>query len=241
MLGITRGRLLAAAVALSGATASAQEFGPPAVAYGPVVGCPFGNCAAANHGTYGPALFACNPKGHGKMPGPNEPGCIGRSSYPLSDWHYIRQFCGPTLIPGTCYGHFQTKWRRWEEHCSDGSCAGGAVGVPLPEVSVPLAPPQTLPTTPTPPSGPPMPDPKPVVPPKGDVPKVDPVAPPKIPLGPKEGGLTPSTLPVIPVVPPPGGTEPGKISMTEATQPAPTPDVVRPQPEAPVVVPPERK
>lgn len=230
MFGITRGRLLAAAVALSGATAAAQEVGPPAVAYGPVVGCPFGNCAAANHGTYGPALFACNPKGHAKLPGPNEPGCVGRSSYPLSDWHYIRQFCGPTLIPGTCYGHFQTKWRRWEEHCTDGSCAGGPpVGVTLPEVSIPVAPPQQPPTTPPVPGGPPMPDPS-----KGGTPKVDPVAPPKVPLGPVEkGGLAPAPLPI--------SREPGKINVTEATQPMTKLDVVRPQPEAPVVIPPERK
>lgn len=239
MFGLTRGRLLAAAIALAAGTASAQSL-----SYGPVAGCALGNCAAANHGTYGPALFSCNPRGHDRLAGPNEPGCIGRSSYPLSDWHYIRQFCGPTLIPGTCYGHFQTKWRRWEDHCADGSCATGVTDVPLSGVTVPPGPPQQLP-----PAGPPMPEPQPGTPPKrevpkGDTPKVDPVTPPKTPLGPTDkGGLPPSTLPVIPVVPPPGGaTEPGKISAVEAVRPMPKSDVVRPQPDGPpVVVPPERK
>ena len=78
MFAITRGRLVAVAFGLSATVASAQ--GP--FLFGPVAGCPLGNCAAANHGTYGPALFAANTKGHSKLPGPDEPSCIGRSSTP---------------------------------------------------------------------------------------------------------------------------------------------------------------
>lgn len=227
MFAITRGRLLAAAFGLTAAVASAQ--GP--IVYGPVVGCPLGNCAAANHGTYGPALFAVNPaKKHLGLPGPNEPECVGRSSYPLSDWHYIRQFCGPTLQPGTCYGHFQTKWRKWEDHCPNpGGCAAGA------DHSSPVL-------LPIPVSGPPIPVQPPaevLPPPKGDVPKVDPVAPPKVPLVPKETGLTPAPLPVVPV--PPVTGEPRKISSeTAAPTPMPPPRlVVPPTPNEPrLVVPP---
>ncbi len=221
MFAITRGRLLAAAFGLTAAVASAQ--GP--IVYGPVVGCPLGNCAAANHGTYGPALFAVNPaKKHFGLPGPNEPECVGRSSYPLSDWHYIRQFCGPTLQPGTCYGHFQTKWRKWEDICPNpGGCATAA-----PELMAPPAvfvPPPAIPTLPTQPPLVPHETPKADPPKGGEVPKVDPITPPKIPLVPVPAG--------------PGG--PGKIS-AEATAPTPMPApplVVPPTPDAPrLVVPP---
>jgi hypothetical protein len=231
MFPITRRRLLAAAFGLTAAVASAQE-GP--IVYGPVVGCPLGNCAAANHGTYGPALFAVNPaKKHFGLPGPNEPECVGRSSYPLSDWHYIRQFCGPTLQPGTCYGHFQTKWRKWEDHCPNpGGCATAAPGVTAPPaVLVPQ------PTVPTPP--PPLPQETPKAePPKGEVPKVDPVPPPKIPLVPKETGLTPAPLPVVPA--PSATGEPRKISSeTAAPIPMPPPPLVVPPTSFPrLVVPP---
>jgi hypothetical protein len=216
---ITRGRLIAAAVGLSASVATAQS----PILYGPVAGCPLGNCAAANHGTYGPALFAVNPKGHAKLPGPDEPGCVGRSSYPLTDWHYIRQFCGPTFQPGTCYGYHATKWRKWEETCASvGGCGTAAPEVmpPGPLVVTPSAPPAAMPM-PVPPSSEVLPLPK-EDKLKGDVPKVDPVSPPKVPL-----------------VPAP--TEPGKINTTDATVPTPMPQVVPPSPEPRVVVPPMPK
>lgn len=229
MFAITRGQLAVAALGLSAAVATAQ--GPPTFLHGPVVGCPLGNCAAANHGTYGPALFAANPVSkHFALPGPNEPSCVGRSSYPLSDWHYIRQFCGPTLQPGTCHGYHQTKWRKWEETCANagvGGCATAPDLVPPPLMTPP--PQQIAPITPPPE---PLPLPKGEVPkdlPKGDVPKVDPVTPPKVSPIPKEG-KEPAPLP----------NEPGKITTTDAPMPMPTtrPGVVLPQPEPRVVVPP---
>jgi len=227
MFAITRGRLAVAALGLSAAVASAQD--PPALLYGPVVGCPWGHCAAANHGTYGPALFAANPVSkHFALAEPNEPACIGRSSYPLSDWHYIRQFCGPTLQPGTCFGYNPTKWRKWEETCAGvGGCAAPEL-VPPPVMSLPPQP--IAPINPTPA---PLPLPKgeaPKDPPKGDIPKIDPVTPPKVSPIPKDGKGTPAPLP----------TEPGKITTTEAPMPVPAalPGVVPPQPEPRVVVPP---
>lgn len=237
MFAITRGRLVAAAFGLSTAVASAQ--GP--LLYGPVAGCPFGNCAAANHGTYGPALFSANPKHHAKMPGPDEPACIGRSNYPLSDWHYIRQFCGPTLHPGTCHGYYPTKWRKWEESCPGGVCgtAAGGPDVFLPPTPLMLAPPGPItPVVPTPSEQ--LPPPK-EDRPKTDVPKVDPITPPKSPLIPKDTGTAPAPLPGIPVapVPMPLPSEPGKINTTEATIPMPPSTVVPPLPEPRVVVPPK--
>ena len=234
MFAITRGRLVAVAFGLSATVASAQ--GP--FLFGPVAGCPLGNCAAANHGTYGPALFAANTKGHSKLPGPDEPSCIGRSSYPLSDWHYIRQFCGPTLHPGTCHGYYQTKWRKWEEACPGGVCGTAAGG---PEVLAPaplmVAPPTSvIPATPSEQLPPPKQE-KPKDPPKTDVPKVDPVTPPKVPLIPKDSSTVPAPLPVVPLVPMP--TEPGKINATDGTSPIPTSTVIPPSPEPRVVVPPK--
>ncbi len=191
-----------AALALVAGSAAAQYSLP----VGPVSGCAVGNCAAANHGTYGPALFAQNRSQDGKhfpLAGPNEPGCVGRSSYPLSDWHYIRQFCGPTLQPGSCYGHFQTKWRRWDQICPGspnpvqgtaspppvGFSSGGPISVDEPKKDT-LPEPKELPTE----------DPK-KDEPKKDEPKKDPVAPPKLPLLPKEEKKEP--LPVIPIPPVP--------------------------------------
>jgi len=241
MFAITRGRLAVAALGLSAAVASAQD--PPTLVYGPVVGCPWGHCAAANHGTYGPALFASNPKGHSKLLGPDEPSCIGRSSYPLSDWHYIRQFCGPTLHPGTCYGYYPTKWRKWEETCPGGVCgtAAGGPDVLLAPAPIMAAPPGPItPLTPSEQLPPPKED-KPKDPPKTDGPKVDPVTPPKVPLIPKDTGTLPSPLPTVPIVPVPmpNPTEPGKINTTEATMPVPPSTVVPPSPEPRVVVPPK--
>lgn len=196
MFAITRGRLTAAAFGLTAAVAAAQS----PLAYGPVAGCPFGNCAAANHGTYGPALFAANPNSkHFKLPGPDEPGCVGRSSYPLSDWHYIRQFCGPTLQPGTCYGHFQTKWRRWEETCAGAGCPAG------PDRSSPVLLPAPLVSPPVPVPTPVQPQFEVLPPPKEDKPKDPPKVPP--PAEPGKISTTEAAVPMAmpterPVVPP---------------------------------------
>ena len=71
--------------------------------------------------------------------------------------------CGPSLNPGTCYGYYPTKWRRWEEACPQGGEAGGAgtmsgasygpppvmhqlpLGVPLTPIPSPLPTPTPLP------------------------------------------------------------------------------------------------
>ncbi|MCU0703974.1 MAG: hypothetical protein MUF18_08365 [Fimbriiglobus sp.] len=231
MFAFTRGRLAVAVLGLSAAAVFAQ--GPPALSYGPLTGCAVGNCASANHGTYGPALFAANPpaKKHFGLAGPNEPGCVGRSSYPLSDWHYIRQFCGPTIQPGTCHGYHQTKWRRWDESCPAGTpgCA------PPAELTLSAPPPFVAPPAPVAPPEPsiPLDMPKADVP-KVDVPKVEPIAPPKVSPIPK----SPAPMPLSAV---PAPVEPGKIAIAEPTplpRPMPGPVLVPPLPETRVVVPP---
>jgi hypothetical protein len=236
MFAITRGRLAAAALGLSAAVASAQA----PLLYGPVAGCAAGNCASASHGTYGPALFAVNPpQGRlNKLAGPDEPGCVGRSSYPLSDWAYIRQFCGPTLHPGTCHGYYPTKWRKWDESCPGGVCGSAGVEVAAPAPLL-IAPPG--PITPVPLPSEPLPPPKEAMPkpdaPKPVVPKVEPVTPPKVPLIPKDTNAVP-TIPNVPMRMP---TEPGKINTTEVNSPAPMSTLVPPTPEPRQVVPPDRK
>jgi hypothetical protein len=90
--------------------------------------CVGGACANTNSGTFGPALFGANPSGKlftRRPVGGCEPYCAV-NSFPLSDWAYIRRFCGPQLIPGSCYGHYQTKWRKWEDHCPNGTGTDGA-------------------------------------------------------------------------------------------------------------------
>jgi hypothetical protein len=186
----------AAAVAcLSAEVVSAEGLG--LVSYGvtsPGIPCLFGGCAATNQGSYGPAVFAPN-KNLSHRPNSEQPYCATKT-YPISDWAYIRKYCGPTIIPGTCYGHFQTKWRKWEDHCpgDNGTAAapvidGGIVIqpapiAPQPAVSEPQPAPKTMPQT-----NPSVPMPLPLTKP------VEPVAPPKVSAIPKaiSGELNPPT------------------------------------------------
>lgn len=41
----------------------------------------------------------------------------GLKQYPTFDSHYIKKFCAPTICPGSCFGHFQTKWTPWAYAC----------------------------------------------------------------------------------------------------------------------------
>ena len=138
-------RLLAVgAIALAGAaTAHAQGCDTP------------GGCGSSPLFGTG-ALFAPN-KHLARYPDANYPHCATKT-YPISDWKYISKYCGPTLNPGTCYGYYPTKWRRWEEICptgGEGGCAatlpGGVSAVPNvihqlpPDVPMPLPQPAPLP------------------------------------------------------------------------------------------------
>jgi hypothetical protein len=40
----------------------------------------------------------------------------GLKPSPTFDSKYIKQFCYPTIVPGSCYGHFPTKWTPWPCH-----------------------------------------------------------------------------------------------------------------------------
>jgi hypothetical protein len=175
--------------------------------------CVGGACARSNSGTYGPALFGANPSGKifsNRPMGGCEPYCAV-NSYPLSDWAYIRKFCGPQLIPGSCYGHFQTKWRKWEDHCPDGNggdgqCAPG--GLPINEQPIVISPQPMIPVQP----GTTLGEPRPVDVPRLDMPKQEV---PKIDL--------PKVNPMPPANP---NKAPG--SSISTTVPAPMPAVIQP-------------
>ncbi len=141
---------------LAGSQAQAQSLLGNSTAYAnPGVPCLFGNCGNASAGSYGPALFAPN-RLTPHRPNGCEPYCAN-NNFPLSDWNYIRKYCGPTLIPGSCYGHFQTKWRKWEDHCPGGSGAPCAPGQgaellynPIPTAPAPMYQPAPMLQTPVP-------------------------------------------------------------------------------------------
>ena len=175
--------------------------------------CSGGACARSNSGTYGPALFGANPSGKifsNRQMGGCEPYCAV-NSYPLSDWAYIRKFCGPQLIPGSCYGHFQTKWRKWEDHCPSGTT--GANGECIPS-GMPISAPYGMidqPMMVTPQPGTTLGEPRPVEIPKVDMPKLD----------------LPRTAPMPPVAPPANpGKPPLPANGISATVPAQMPVIL---------------
>ena len=195
--------------------------GCPPVAYAPAVGCTGCTTVGPVLGGYtglggsgtGVGLFANNPPWWRKrqmIDGQNQPACAV-NSFPLSDWAYIRRYCRPTIIPGTCYGHFQTTWRKWEDHCPQQAAggvgcdpfAGGAV-YPAPAMPVFQVPPAySAPSQPLPaPTRQPTTEPKkPEVAPKPmPVPKPDTDDAPKKPKTTDDtGGLPMPELPEIPL------------------------------------------
>jgi len=125
----------------------------------------------------------------------------GMKQYPLSEWRYIKQFCGPHITPESCFGYYKPQITRWTEACPN--YAGppdvdSPIYQPAARTAAPARPTETSPT----PAQPANPAEKPTVtPPKVDLPKVDP---PKVEL-PKSQPLTPPKLedkkPVLPMIP----------------------------------------
>ena len=44
-------------------------------------------------------------------------GHFGLVIYPRCEYRYIKQFCSPTIAPGSCFGYFRTNWTPWQEAC----------------------------------------------------------------------------------------------------------------------------
>ena len=182
------------------------------------------------------ALFAPNKHHQKHMPDANHPLCATKT-YPLSDWHYIRQFCGPTLNPGSCYGHYQTKWRQWSDICPQGSLAYApspvATGLPSYQVIMP---------DPTPA---PMPLPAPTPLPKTESPKVDPApkTEPKLNFAPESPLPIPMTFAPAPLPPMTSisATIPAPVGTLELRKIAAEPGVAPLKTLPNVVVPPVRE
>jgi hypothetical protein len=85
---------------------------------------------------------ACPACGNGvKNPGPTKPTC-DHKIYPLSEWHYIKRYCGPVISPNATYGYFQPQWRAWDggqtaAGCATPQAAAAAPAVELPKVETP--------------------------------------------------------------------------------------------------------
>jgi len=148
--------VLLAGMGFTPSQAQAQDCGPAGC--GPMVG----GCTGLDCVGNGTAFFSRDRRTFLRRPDGNQPACATRT-YPLSDWAYIRKYCGPSLIPGTCYGHFQTKWRRWEEACPQSAVAmdpcppGGFPGAisTMPQGTMPqgpMMPPMAAPLPATPPA-----------------------------------------------------------------------------------------
>lgn len=129
----------------------------------------------------------------------------GLKQYPLSEKHYIKQFCGPHIVPGSCFGYFKPQITPWGQACPN------YVGEP--EIAHAYAPaitqPAVAPTPETPKTAPKVETPK-VETPKADAPKVMPTIPtiPKVeeipgkpPTTPILPGKLPAPAPVLPTIP----------------------------------------
>lgn len=40
-------------------------------------------------------------------------------TYPLAESRYIKQFAGPSISCGACFGYYHTQWRTWGEACNE--------------------------------------------------------------------------------------------------------------------------
>lgn len=195
------GLTLSAGLWISAGVATAQVVGlgaPPA---------PTGNCGPNGCGTQ--ACPGCGKKG------PSPCSTCGLRMYPFSDKRYIRQFCYPTINPGSCFGHYKTQWTPWGAACpgwgggealnyGPAPVAGssGILGAePDPtKVNPPVEPKPMTPMLPGP--KPVTPEPKPVIPePKTPPVKPLPEAPAPKPIVPEPKPVVPAPKPVVPADP----------------------------------------
>ena len=77
-------------------------------------------------------------------------------TYPLAESRYIKQFAGPTISCGACFGYYHTQWKPWAEACNEpGPVEAGPpmydVPVePVPELEKPAVPKVEKPKEPAP-------------------------------------------------------------------------------------------
>lgn len=156
-------------------------------------------------------------------------GWLGLKIYPRMESRYIRQFCGPHICPGSCFGYFKPKITRWNEACPNYGepAVDQFVAAPTYQSQQPTTP-AVIETAPEPKAKiPPISDsgPKPM-PKLPDVTAPDaPIKPPSIPAKPPTTGATPllkpleqglvippvPEVPVLPVLKTVGTTAPGQF------------------------------
>ena len=149
----------------------------------------------------------CGPRASNSAGGSNCGGVLGLKAFPFSDERYIRQFCGPYVSAGSCFGYFKPQITPWGAACplygdarADAAASGlykypSSVGAPREPQQIP---------TPTPATAPPA------VPmsPKSDAPREMPKAgellPPPKTLDPATPATpaTPPKPPSVPIAPP---------------------------------------
>jgi hypothetical protein len=149
--------------------------------------------AASAQNCCGGAGGGCGPRSSNSAGGGNCGGILGRKAFPFSDEQYIRQFCGPHVAAGSCFGYFKPQITPWGQACplyGDARVDAAASGTyKYPLIAGAPREPRQLPT--------------PVSPPKADLPKVmpkslDSTTPPKAPPGtivPAKPPSAPATIP----------------------------------------------
>ena len=172
-----RGLWAVALVGLGGSGVRAADATPaPAPVAAPAaLGAPCETCAAAGAAT-----------------------CDANCKKPLfSGLHglHTKKVHVPYLCPGACFGHFQTKWNRWEEVCQhyyQGVGVSDAPRAPIPAAKQP-----PLPTGTNPMGTSPMPTP---MPPPAKSPDASPLPPPNAapPIAPKPSDIPPLPMPKFP-------------------------------------------
>jgi len=150
--------------------------------------------AASTHVAAQDCSTGCGPRvGNSCATRVSDCGHGGMKQYPLSEKHYIKQFCGPHIVAGSCFGYFKPQITRWGQACPNYVGEPESVGT---VVYTPIAQPAQAaePVKETPKSTP-------LAAPKVDAPKVEPIKPmPTIPTIPKieEVPGKPPTSPIVP-------------------------------------------
>ena len=129
-------------------------------------------------------------------------GILGLKAFPFSDERYIRQFCGPYVAAGSCFGYFKPQITPWGAACplyGDARVDAAASGLyKYPSSAGAPREPQQAPT-PTPPAAPPRTS---DTQPKADAPREQPKAGEAAPTPKLFEPMTPAKPPTAPLVPP---------------------------------------
>jgi hypothetical protein len=118
-------------------------------------------------------------RGHASCNSPHCDRCRSVQEINNAFW-YKRRLPQPMILPGSCFGYFQTRWTAWKDVCPESNCAAPA-GVSAP----PATPDEPTKLTPAVEE---MTPPRPAVPPADPVPAP---APAPVPLPPAKSTVTP--------------------------------------------------